>query len=418
MSVRRYLEDDKLSAVLFWTLWITYAVVSMTKNCYSAAMAEIVSVGAMTKSQTGLITAAFYLVYAPLQILGGYLADHYKPERLIIMGLIGAGLVNVIIALNQSYWVMLAAWTFNGIVQFGLWPSVFKIISSQLSAGYQKKGAFYISFSGTVGLLLAYGVAAIVSKWQDNFLLSAVFLFVCTVVFGLVYAKLAKRMVEIGRWEKRDSEKSESVMKMIHVENPFWKSGFYLFVMVSFLSYVVSQGVKTVSPTMLMESYEHISPAIANSLNMIIILSGILGTVLVKAVLYPRYIKNELLGYLGATVLSLPFVCILAFIGKADMVVCLVALAVTSGITSATALFTSFFNMRFAKLGREGEAAGIVNMAWSFGIVVQSYGLAIIADHFGWGAVSLLWIVLVVLMIGLLLVMLPIWKKFAEKYKL
>ena len=415
---RKYLEDDKLSGVLFWTLWVTYAVVYMTKNCYSAAMAEIVSVGAMTKSQTGLITAIFYLVYAPLQILGGYLADRYKPEKLIIIGLIGAGLANTVIALNQNYYVMLAAWTLNGIAQFGLWPAVFKIISSQLSEDYRKKGAFYISFSGTVGLLMAYGVAAMVDKWQDNFLLSAVFLFVCTIIFGLVYARISGQMVVVGRWEKRDSEQAEHVKEIRYVENPFWESGFYLFVVAGFLCYIVSQGVKTVSPTMLMESYKNISPSIANSMNMIIILSGILGTILVKLVLYPKYIKNELLSYLGATVISLPFVCILAFIGKVDMLVCLTALAITSTITSATALFSSYFNMRFAKLGREGEAAGITNMAQSFGVVVQSYGLAAIADHFGWNKVSLLWIVMVVSMIGLLIVMLPIWKKFDEKYKL
>lgn len=415
---RRYLENDKLSAILLWTLWVTYAVVYMTKNCYSAAMAEIVSEGAMTKSQTGLITAIFYLVYAPLQVLGGYLADHYRPERMIAVGLIGAGIANGIIAFNQNYYVMLVVWGLNGAVQFGLWPSIFKIISSQLSVGYRKRAAFYISFSGTAGLLLAYGMAAVVSRWQHNFLLSAIFLFACAAGFGLVYVKLSGRMVEIGRWEKRSSERTESVKQITHVERPFWESGFYLFVAAGFLCYIVSQGVKTISPTMLMESYEHISPALANSLNLIIILSGILGTILVKLVLYPKYIQNELLGYLGATVISLPFVCILAFIGKADMMVCLVALAVTSAITSATALFSSYFNMRFAKLGREGEAAGISNMASSFGVVVQSYGLAAVADHFGWSVVSFLWVGMVVLMIILLVVMLPIWRKFASKYKL
>lgn len=415
---RRYLEDDKLSAILLWTLWITYAVVYMTKNCYSAAMAEIVNEGAMTKSQTGLITAMFYLVYAPLQILGGYLADHYKPDRMIAIGLIGAGIANGIIAFNQNYYVMLVAWTLNGIVQFGVWPSIFKIISSQLSEGYRKRAAFYISFSSTAGLLLAYGVAAVVSRWQHNFLLSAIFLFVCAVCFRLVYARISGQMVEIGRWEKRPGEKSEPVKEIIHVEKPFWKSGFYFFVAAGFLCYIVSQGVKTVSPTMLMESYEHISPAIANSLNIIVIIAGLLGTILVRKVLYPKYIRNELLGYLGAMMISLPFVCILAFIGKADLMVCLVALAVTSALISATSLFSSYFIMRFARLGREGEAAGIANMSQSFGVVVQSYGLAAIADHFGWSMVSFLWIGMVVLIIIMIVVMLPIWKRFAAKYKL
>ena len=47
-----------------------YSIVYMTKNCFNAALADIVNEGILTKSQTGSITAAFYIVYAPLQIVG------------------------------------------------------------------------------------------------------------------------------------------------------------------------------------------------------------------------------------------------------------------------------------------------------------------------------------------------------------
>ena len=52
-------------------------------NCYNGAMAGIVEAGILTKSQTGLINSMFYLVYAPLQIVGGRAADKYSPEQLI-----------------------------------------------------------------------------------------------------------------------------------------------------------------------------------------------------------------------------------------------------------------------------------------------------------------------------------------------
>ena len=71
----KFLEDKRLSIVLFAFIFVMYAFVYMTKTCFSAAMASIVSEGVMTKSQTGLISAMFYLVYAPFQIFGGKLAD-------------------------------------------------------------------------------------------------------------------------------------------------------------------------------------------------------------------------------------------------------------------------------------------------------------------------------------------------------
>ena len=169
---------------------------------------------------------------------------------------------------------------------------------------------------------------------------------------------------------------------------------------------------------MLMESYTSISPALGNALNMIIILSGILGTIFVKLVLYPRYIRDELTAYLSAVVISLPFAGVLAFVGKADVAACLVSLAAIAALNSATTLFTSYFNMKFARFAREGEAAGIVNMGNSFGGVVQSYGLAAVAEHFGWRTVSFLWIGMTVLVIVLIVLMRPVWKRFAAKYEL
>ena len=94
-------------------------------------MAAIIADGIMTKSQTGLITAMFYLVYAPLQVVGGKLADRWRPDLLILIGLVGSAIANFIIYLNQSYYLMLVVWTLNSVVQAALWPSIFKIISSE-----------------------------------------------------------------------------------------------------------------------------------------------------------------------------------------------------------------------------------------------------------------------------------------------
>ena len=95
-GVNMHLENKSVSKKFFWMLWIMYAVVYMTKSCYSGAMASIVHEGVLTKSQTGLITASFYFVYAPLQILGGIFADKYNPEKMIKIGLVGSGVANLI----------------------------------------------------------------------------------------------------------------------------------------------------------------------------------------------------------------------------------------------------------------------------------------------------------------------------------
>ena len=190
-----HLENKKLSKTFFWMLWIMYAVVYMTKSCYSAAMASIVNEGILTKSQTGLINAVFYGVYAPLQIVGGVFADKYNPEKMIKIGLVGAGIANLVIFFNRNYYVMLFTWTFNAMIQFALWPSIFKIISSQLEKEYRVKGVYYINFSSTFGLILAYLVATVVSKWQHNFMISAIALFSFALLFHFASNRVEKQLV-------------------------------------------------------------------------------------------------------------------------------------------------------------------------------------------------------------------------------
>ena len=252
-GVHMHLENKKISRNFFWLLWILYAVVYMTKSCYSAAMASIVNEGILTKSQTGLINAAFYGVYAPLQIVGGIFADKYNPERMIKIGLIGAGISNLIIFFNQNYYVMLFTWVFNAIIQFALWPSVFKIISSQLEPSYRIKGVYYISFSATFGLILSYLVAAIVSKWQHNFMISTVVLFGLAVVFHMVDMRVEKYMVpdhtpRVKSFGVDEKKSNVPVMKL------FLMSGFVCLIVVTALRTVVTNSVKTLSATLLMEA--------------------------------------------------------------------------------------------------------------------------------------------------------------------
>ena len=91
-----HLENKHISREFFAYLFVMYAFVFMTKNCFSSAMAAIVNEGTFTKSQTGLFTAAFYAVYAPLQVVGGVAVDKHSPEKLLMFGLVGSAFSNAV----------------------------------------------------------------------------------------------------------------------------------------------------------------------------------------------------------------------------------------------------------------------------------------------------------------------------------
>ncbi len=377
-----------------------YAIVYMTKNCFGAAMADLVAEGVLTKTQTGIISGSFYLIYTPLQILAGIAVDRYNPERLLKFGLIGGAVANVIIFFNHNFYVMLIAWCLNAIVQFAMWPAVFKIISSQLVRSDRSRMVFLISFSSAGGLLFGYIVAAIIPSWEYNFAISSAALFALAVALHIICRCLSPHVVA-----DRDVLTASSGAIGVPTDLPkmstwrlFVASGLVFILPVVVIRSMLGQSLQTIPPTMLMECYPSlVTPTIGNLLNTIIILAGMCGTLLVRTVLYPRFIHNEIKGHLGFFVAALPLAAALMFVGRISMWAIIPSICILLMMMSACSLLVHYFNVYFTPYGKNGLVAGVVNAAASLGIVLQNYAMLPLADYLGWRAVTVSWFIMIAL---------------------
>ena len=396
-DINIHLENKKESRHFFVFLWIMYAMVYMTKNCFSGALSAIVAQGSMTLAQTTFISAAFYIAYTPLQILGGIVADRYSPEKMITVGLLGGAVCNTVIYFNQNYYVMLVTWVLNAIIQFALWPSVFKIMSSQLVRSDRGRMIFYMSFASSGGLIMTYIVSAFLTDWRDNFLISAIVLVISAFIL-LVYCKHLNPIMKKDKTESAPaiSDKNSDKKKMSTVKL-FLISGFFTLLPAVLLRTMIENGTKTLSPTMLMQSYENISASTGNLLSIFIIIAGVVGTLLIKLVLFPRIIKNEITAYLILMLAAVPFTVVLRFVGEIPAWLVILSLSMISMSLSATHLLTQYFNMLYIPYGKNGTAAGILNAAASFGLVLQYCVFGSVAQDHGWSTVTTLWIIMVAL---------------------
>lgn len=412
-----YIANKSASRLYFWVIWLLYSVVYMTKNCFTAAMASVVFEGIMTKSQVGFIVAAFYIVYAPLQVVSGVFADKYRPERLIIIGLCGGALANLVLFLNRNYSVVLIVWIINAVFQSCIWPAVFKIVSSRIIYEDRANATFFISIASTVGLMLSYAVAALLPRWYYNFAVSSVSLLLFAVLFAIADRKSKAHMcpeTETGSGlgnEKSTAQKTPSAAGL------FLASGFALLLLVVFLETLVGNSARTFSSTMLMESYDHIPPAIGNYLNVLIIGFGVTTTVFIKCFLYPKRIKSAPVGILFTLIVAAVF-SMLCALNKGQIFFAVLSLCVLSGVFSAVTLFASYCCLEFETFHKSGTMAGVLNGIISAGLIVNNYGVTRIADHHGWQAVSRLNVVLTVLAVFLTVAMIPLWKAFKKKYGL
>ncbi len=407
-----YIPNDKVSGLLFLFLAFLFVMMTLTKNCFSAALTVIVSNGVMTKAQTGLITSGFYILYGPLQIVGGVLADRYNPRNLIAMGVIGSVIANFVIFFNHNFYVMLIAWSLNGAAQMGIYPAIFKMISARISYNWRRKAIYYFSFTQIIGQLFAFVLAAFIKRWEYNFLFSAVSSSILLVALFVAFKYATKYMVPE---EKIEDTPKEEVKSNLSTFKLFLISGFIILLPMRIFKDVINQSVRLYTPTMMMESYQNLNPTISNLLNVFVLISGTVGTIVMRKILFKKE-RNEVLTILLAALTVIPFILLIKFTGSIHYLVILIALCFSSAILSSMTLPESFISSSFAKFGKSATAAGILNGASSLGIVLQSYGLGYIADHFGWNTVTTIYVVFIGITVVLMFTILPLWTKFKKKY--
>lgn len=98
------------------------------------------------------------------------------------------------------------------------------------------------------------------------------------------------------------------------------------------LRMIIANSLQTLSSTILMESYEHISPSLGNMLNTLIIISGIVGLIVVKQFIYPRLIRNEVLATLVLIVLSVIPIGVMLYLGKVTVTIMVLSMCVATAI--------------------------------------------------------------------------------------
>lgn len=409
----RYFENKRLSILLIAVLFLTYSFVFMTKNCFSSAMVFIVDEGLLTKSQTGAITAVFYIIYAVLQPLGGIFADRWHPEKFITIGLIGAAIANLIIYFNQNYFVMMTVWALNAILQFAIWPSIFKLMTTMPKKSHRAKATYLITFPNVVGMSLSYILAGFVYRWQNIFLISGAVLMINAFLWMIFDFSKDKYIVE----ENIDTIADKCALKKeeFNLTKAIFRTGLVYLLFVGLIGTVFNIGVKTLLPVIINEAYQEISPSFASLLNIVALASGTLG-LLLAPVWFPKCFRDEASALAGLMITSLPFVVIMLLVGKVNYWIIVAALSLLVMNMSSVGFFTgTYIAVRFAKWEKSATVTSLFNSLASVGMIVPNLLFTRVADNYGWIVTIKLWIVIALAGVVLSIMAIPGWKKFLKE---
>ena len=406
---RRITYRRKASFALCIATFFMYMIICFTKINYSASIASIVAEGMFTKTEAGIISAVFYLVYGVGQLFGGKLTDRMSPYTSPLIGIVGCIVANAALCFTNDFWAVLIIWGLSGAAQFGVWPGASRIIADVLIPEHKQRGSALICCALAVGGFFSYSFASVVLEhfgWSGIFALNAGLL---TALLGvwIIVSWLVPKALVINRRRHVVAEE----YKEIQFIPLFLASGLFIGVFFSFCQTMLDNGAKTWIPTMLNEIY-HITPTFAGVLTGAMYLINVVGVLFLSGIY--RKIKNEFrIDRLVFSVAS-GLLTVLQFIGSIPLWLVIICFVGSTTLMYSLGNVNVRIAMRFSKYGRSATVSGIWNAVASFGVVVASYAYGALSENFGWSAVTVVWLVLAIVAIALSFPCAIMWKKFTK----
>lgn len=409
--MERYIENEKISRLLFIVVLIMYAIVYMSKVSYTAAITSIVAEGLFKKSQAGTISASFYIIYAIGQFLGGRVADRVSPYLLILLGIVGGAICNLLILFFHSFFAVLIIWSANALIQFGVWPSVSRILISHLEPSHRISAMVYIGYTAIVGVLFSYIMAACVQTWKHLFLFSAISLGILALVWILVSSISEKNRNALP------AVVETALQASVQPKSAKWlymQSGLLFIFFARMFFMILENGMTAWFPTMMVENYDGIGVTVSLALTIIPLAIQLLSPAVARIV-YPNLLRDEVKIMVVSCALGVP--CIISFLWMKHVSVFLIValfafLRLSMGVAGNLSNVPS---SRFAFYGKTATVSGITNAFASFGNALSLLGSGLLAERFGWTVTIWMWIVSAGVTTLSYALSLPFWGRFCKQ---
>lgn len=403
---------EKASSKLFWDMFFVYTVNILGKTSFSAATAALVSENILTKTEAGIIGGGFWLLYAIGQFLGAFLVNKMSPYTMIHFAIAGATISNFMIPYLRSFVPILLLWGINGILQFGLWPAVLKVVSTEVVPKQRVSAMGRLAFCYCLGSMVSYICTAVILKFT-----SWEYIFICC---GIISA--LSLIPSLHGWRKcspilkveEKAEKANQYEKGKLSWKLIWGSGLIFFCLLVVIKSIADNGIKNWMPTIMVETYGA-TPSFTSLLSVGLLIVNLFGVV-VTTFIYEKVKNDELKTLIILYGTILPMMMMLLNFKHMNIWICTVLMsAVTLLFYGSGQVISMHYPGRFHRWNLVASVGAIINCFAAIGNMVATYLGGFIADHFGWGAMIGVWNALVVVFIAITILIYPLWRKFRRQ---
>ncbi|MNB71276.1 Phosphoglycerate transporter protein [compost metagenome] len=396
---RNKLADAGSIRTVFFICWITYTSTYIGRLNFNASMGEMMTSDHFSKSQLGLVAAAFFFAYGIGQFISGILGDRVSPKLLVFLGLSSSSALNLAMGISSTYEMMVILWSLNGLAQSLTWSPMAKLIADRLPKKESFRALAVLTTTVPAGTLITYLMCSLLidySGWRMVFDMAAFLMLPVAVVWYIVISKLEHKADSGGFTEQSPALAATGTPSPPHhtpLYTLFAVSGLLFIGMGAMLHGILKDGIMTWMPTYLAEGY-HTGSSLAIRLTMILPVINLAGVYL-SGVINRKIFQNELVTAAALFALTVLALLVLIGYGKNSLPLALLMLGiVTSAMLGVNAMLVSFVPVYFRESGRVSTVSGLLNSATYVGSALSSYGIGAVAEQLGWGFTRLSWCVL------------------------
>ena len=379
--MKRYTKTERS---LLFACFFAYTAAYISRCNLAPSLDAIASSFGIGAAQVGLLPTCFAIPYAAGQVFSGLLADRMPAPRLMLIGLLGSALVNVLFSFCPYFPLLAALWLVNGLLQSLIWTPIVRVLAVHFRDSVRNNAAFFLSLTLIFGYLIAWALSGLLTSllsWRAAFLTSGLVTAAVAVPSVLAMKRVPVDYSACPVVQTSSARAPVSVL-LLH-------TNLALLLIACFANGYVRDGITNWATKLLMDT-QGIDLTSAVGIILIIPAVNFLGIRLGQAA-YGRSGNNP---YLSSWIMYAvcAALCAVLPLSLNSLWAFAAVLVGTSAMTyGLNPLLTTIMPMQYASLNRVALSAGLMDAMIYVGSSFSGSFAGFLSDRFGWTAVFVFW---------------------------
>lgn len=386
---------QKDARLLFALCWLAYCCSYLGRQNYSAAMNELVDVF-VTKQQAGWVSTGFFVCYAMGQLVNGLLVEKKSPYMLGLIGIAGAGVLNVLFSFAHSFPVMLVLRALTGCCMSMIWPSLLRCMVRYMQRADVVWSSVQIASSTAVGSIGAYLLSSAllhVASWQSVFVVPGLLLVMCAVLWALCFPGIITRADQMDL--STPAAATAEAAPTLSFGRLLLLPTMLLALIPTIFHGAIKDGVTAWIPTYICEVFG-CTTAFAVLVTTLLPIVNLFGAYAAKLV-YKRCQEHVFRASSIFFAFSALLLIVLHRFAQHSLPFTLVCFAlITSSMLAVNVLLINLLPLMFDRYRRASTVSGTLNAVAYGGSAAASGLIGVITQYGGWNSAVLSWIIMMV----------------------